>query len=108
MPTISAFLFLISGGIFESINLMEQSIRIIYGGKTMKEHRWMTATEIRHALADISKSTLHRRTKELKLVERGYALRLGRRILFSNSLITDLPDLLKSVNTIEEDVGIVK
>jgi hypothetical protein len=65
----------------------------------MAEKRWMTAMEAREALAGISKSTLRRRTKELKLMERGYALKLGRRLLYSPSLISDLPILLARNNT---------
>jgi hypothetical protein len=62
----------------------------------MDEKRWLTANEMRQAIGQISKSTLRRRIKDLNLIEHGYVLKLGRRLLFSSSLITDLPALVNS------------
>jgi hypothetical protein len=62
----------------------------------MYEKRWLTTVETMQSLAGISKSTLHRRTKDLNLVERGYVLKFGRRVLYSSRLISDLPALLDS------------
>lgn len=60
----------------------------------IENERFLAMPEMCTALAGISKSTLRRRIKELDLSERGYVLRLGRRLLFSYRLITDLPALL--------------
>ncbi|GHV83728.1 hypothetical protein AGMMS50212_10680 [Spirochaetia bacterium] len=67
---------------------------------------WLETKEVCVALAGISRSTLNRRMKELNLVQRGYAIRLGRRILFSSNLITDLPALLENkslVHSVKND-----
>ncbi|GHV90115.1 hypothetical protein AGMMS50268_06180 [Spirochaetia bacterium] len=70
----------------------------------MEELKWITESEIRGALGKISRSTLYRRVKELKLEEKGYTVRLGRRRLLSNRLITDLPTLLQSNEILTKEV----
>jgi len=59
-----------------------------------EKERFLAVSEICSRLGEISKSTLFRRMKELRLLERGYCLRLGRRLLFKEQLITDIQALI--------------